>query len=375
MIVLGIETSCDETAVGIVDCGKNILSNQVYSQIKEHKPHGGVVPEIAARAHVQVLDGLVKAAVQEAGIKLTDIDGIAATCGPGLIGGVMVGMMTGKGLAASLNKPFLAVNHLEAHVLTPRLTDDVPFPYLTLLISGGHTQILLAHGLGHYELLGSSLDDACGEAFDKSAKLMGLEYPGGPMIEKLARECTNIDAACAAFPLPRPMLGRQGCDFSFSGLKTAMREMIYKLEPDCHPGNAAGVIRDLHQAQELQKIPDKPFGLSGMTRADLCASLQTAIGDVLCDRIDHACDVAVAAGAKHFVIAGGVAANVYLRDRLTKTVAAHGLTLMAPPIKLCTDNGVMIAWAGIEMLQAGRVASLDVAARPRWPMIELKGAV
>lgn len=345
MIVLGIETSCDETAVGIVDTNRNVLANTLYSQQKEHLAHGGVVPEIAARAHVQVLDGLIRNALDDAGLNLSDIDGIAATCGPGLIGGVMVGMMTAKAMAAATQKPFIAINHLEAHVLTARLTNDVPFPYLVLLISGGHTQLLLAHDIGNYTLLGESIDDAAGEAFDKSAKLMGLPYPGGPLIEKAAAMCSNVDAAKLRFPLPRPLHGRPGCDFSFAGLKTAMR-------------------------QTVDALPAGP--IDPETMADLCAALQTTIGDILCDRVGHALPAATSAGAKHFVLAGGVAANTYLRTKLQETVGAAGLTLVAPPVKLCTDNGVMIAWAGVEHLSRGQTSQLDIAARPRWPLMELK---
>lgn len=345
MIVLGIETSCDETAVGIVDDNRNILANVLYSQSKEHLKHGGVVPEIAARAHVQVLDPLIRAALEQADVDLRDIDGIAATCGPGLIGGVMVGMMTGKAMAAATQKPFLAINHLEAHVLTARLTNDVPFPYLTLLVSGGHSQLLIARGVNDYTLLGESIDDAVGEAFDKSAKLMGLPYPGGPIIEKLAADCVDIAAALKKYPLPRPLLGRAGCDFSFAGLKTAMR-------------------------QTIDHLPAGP--LETATMSDVCAALQWAIADILVDRVNNALQQAVEAGCKHFVLAGGVAANQFLRQQLVGAVALYGLELVAPPIKLCTDNGVMIAWAGLEHLRINDTSLLDVAARPRWPLMTLK---
>lgn len=345
MIVLGIETSCDETAVGIVDDNRNILANILYSQNREHLTHGGVVPEIAARAHVQVLNPLIRSALEQADMDLSEIDGIAATCGPGLIGGVMVGMMTGKAMAAAAKKSFLAINHLEAHVLTARLTDDVPFPYLTLLVSGGHTQFLIAHGVNDYTLLGESIDDAVGEAFDKGAKLMGLPYPGGPVVERRAADCADVPAALAKYPLPRPLTGRAGCDFSFAGLKTAVR-------------------------QTIDKLPPGPIETA--TLNDICASLQTAIGDVLCDRIHHALPLAQNAGCRDFVLAGGVAANMYVRGRLQDTVEKTGLHLHAPPIKLCTDNGVMIAWTGIEHLQLNDTQQLNVAARPRWPLMELK---
>jgi N6-L-threonylcarbamoyladenine synthase len=346
MRVLGIETSCDDTGVGIVDQNGTILAHCLYSQIQEHAPQGGVVPEIAARAHVERLDSVIKEALRMAQLSLSDIDGIAATCGPGLIGGVMVGMMTGKAIAAALNKPFIGINHLEAHLLTPRLTNLVPFPYLTLLISGGHTQILLAEGLGDYTLLGESLDDAAGEAFDKAAKTMGLPYPGGPLIEKWASRCTDPAAATARYLLPRPMVGREGCDFSFSGLKTAVVQLVASL-------------------------PAGPISESVL--ADICASLQTVIGDVLCDRITNAIQSIAQTDVKHLVLAGGVAANTYLRTRLQNVAQNFGIELVAPPLKLCTDNGVMVAWAGLERLQLGLTSPLDFPARPRWPLIELTG--
>jgi N6-L-threonylcarbamoyladenine synthase len=345
MIVLGIETSCDETAVGIVTDDRRIIANQVYSQIREQAPFGGVVPEIAARAHVQGLEYMVRAALDQAGIRASDLSGVAATCGPGLIGGVMVGMMMGKGLAASLGVPFLAVNHLEAHVLTARLTHDVPFPYLTLLVSGGHTQWVITRGLGDHVVLGETLDDAAGEAFDKAAKLLGLGYPGGPAVERAAAKSIDVAAACARYPLPRPLHNRPGADFSFSGLKTAVRETV-----------------DYLRAQGHDPAGDEEI------RQDLCASIQTAIGDVILNRLAHVLPQAIQAGCRHGVVAGGVAANQYLRARMQGAVEAAELTWVAPPLRLCTDNGVMIAWAGMEKLQAGHADSLDTAARPRWPL-------
>ncbi len=229
MIVLGIETSCDETAVAVVRDDRTVLSNLVLSQIKEHEVFGGVVPEVAARAHLDHLDRLIKAALQDAKVSFGDLDGIAATCGPGLIGGVMVGMMAGKAIAAARGLPFIAVNHLEAHALTPRLTDNIEFPYLLLLVSGGHTQILVAEDVGRYKQYGTTIDDALGECFDKAAKLMGLPFPGGPHIERIAAQCRNITAAQERFPLPRPMKGRKDCMFSFSGMKTAVLNHINKL--------------------------------------------------------------------------------------------------------------------------------------------------
>lgn len=344
MIILGIETSCDETAAAIVDSDKNIRANLVLSQIKEHAAFGGVVPEVAARAHLDHLDTLIKAALDEANITLDDIDGVAATCGPGLIGGLLVGMMTGKSIAAARNIPFIAVNHLEGHALTPRLTDDVKFPYLLLLISGGHTQILVAEDVGVYKRWGTTLDDACGECFDKSAKLMGLPYPGGPALEKLAAQCKSPETALKRFDLPRPMQHRKEPDFSFSGLKTAMRNHVESLP--------AGAINQTDAA-------------------DLAYALQTAIADVLADR----CAVALEKFKKEYktdnlslVVSGGVAANKAIRAKLETTAQQKGAKLFAPPLPLCSDNAAMIAWAGLERLQKNMTDSLDFKARPRWPL-------
>lgn len=341
MILLGIETSCDETAAGIVcdaPAAGRILANRVASQIKEHQPYGGVVPEIAARAHLDRLDDLIMLALQDAGIGFEKLDGVAATCGPGLIGGVMVGAMTGKAIAAARKLPFLAVNHLEAHALTARLTDDVAFPYLLLLVSGGHTELLLAKGVGDYRRLGATIDDAAGECFDKSAKLLGLGYPGGPLVEKAA-----AGGNAQAFDLPRPMLGRCGCDFSFSGLKTAMRQLV----EDRPPGTAG----------------------AGFT-ADAAASLQAAIGDILADRVKNALALLGEDNIRPtaLVASGGVASNQAVRQRLAAEAAKSRVSFVAPPAALCTDNGVMVAWAGLERLRLGLTDGLDAAARPRWPL-------
>lgn len=347
MLVMGIESSCDETAVGIVcddaDLEKRVLANQVATQLAEHKPYGGVVPEIAARAHLDKIDLLVEGALKEAGVSLSDIDGIAATCGPGLIGGVMVGAMTGKALAAVKGKPFMAVNHLEGHALTARLTHDVAFPYLLLLVSGGHCQLLWCEGVGRFRRLGTTLDDAVGECFDKSAKILGLGYPGGPMIEAIAQKGNP-----RAFDLPHPMQGRSGCDFSFSGLKTAVRMAVEA------------------QSQPLE------FGFV----ADMAASLQLAIADVLADRCRHALSLLAQEGLQPtaLVVAGGVAANHAVRNELMQLCISSNLPFIAPPVSLCTDNGVMIAWAGLERLRLGLVDALDVKSRPRWPLDTLTGA-
>jgi len=346
MIVLGIETSCDETAAAVVDSTGNIRANLVLSQLEEHKAFGGVVPEIAARAHLDHLDRLIKGAMDDAGITFAELDGVAATCGPGLIGGVMVGMMAGKAIAAAHGKPFIAINHLEAHALTPRLTNDVDFPYLLLLISGGHTQILVAENVDTYKLWGSTIDDALGECFDKSAKLMGLPYPGGPNLEKIAARCPDVQAACDRFPLPRPLRGREGCDFSFSGLKTAIRTHVEKLP--------AGPLKE----------------------ADI-AALACAFQHTVAAIMEERCESAITrflqsygnkTKAPTLVAAGGVAANGAVRAALQSLTQRHKMAFIAPPVALCSDNGAMIAWAGIERLQKGLTDPLDTKARPRWPL-------
>lgn len=333
--VLGIESSCDETAVSIVRSDKTILSHALASQFDEHAAYGGVVPEIAARAHLTHIDALVVQACEEAGMQLSEVDAVAATTGPGLIGGVIVGAMVAKAIAASTGKPFIAINHLEAHALTARLTEEVAFPYGLLLVSGGHCQILKVVGVGHYEQLGSTRDDALGEAFDKCAKMMGLPYPGGPALEKAAQNGT------ARITLPRPMIGTDSCDFSFSGLKTAVRLAI----------EAAPAI-------------DEQF------IADMAASFQAAVGDVLHDRLNHA--IAMMPGIKGFVVAGGVAANQYLRGRIAQTLTPHALSLHVPPMALCTDNAVMVAWAGVERYKLGMFDSLATEPKARWPLVSLR---
>ncbi|MFM2041905.1 MAG: putative O-sialoglycoprotein endopeptidase [Pseudomonadota bacterium] len=344
MKVLGIETSCDETAAAVVAACPDgaargqVLSNIVLSQLDDHAPYGGVVPEIAARAHLQHLDGLVRRALAESGTSLDGIDAIAATAGPGLIGGVMVGVMTAKAMAAVTGKPFIAVNHLEGHALTARLTDGVAFPYLLLLVSGGHCQLLAVEGVGRYRRLGTTIDDAVGEAFDKSAKLLGLGYPGGPRLEQAASRATDP----GRFDLPVPMKGRPGCDFSFSGLKTAVRRHVETLGGQPSPADVA----------------------------DLAAAFHTAVGDSLVDRVARAMALfrETHAEGRTLVVAGGVAANKVLRARLGDLCAARGFTFVAPPLALCTDNAAMIAWAGLERFRSGLVDSLDFAPRPRWPL-------
>ncbi len=338
MIVLGIETSCDETAAAVVTGDRRILSDRVLSQLDDHRPFGGVVPEIAARAHLEYLDGLIAEAMEEAGVAFADLDGVAATGGPGLIGGVIVGVMTAKAIATVHDLPLLAVNHLEGHALTARLTDDVPFPFLLLLVSGGHCQLLAVEGVGKYTRLGTTVDDALGEAFDKVAKMLDLGYPGGPLVERAAR-----GGDPARFALPRPMKGRPGCHFSFSGLKTAVKHTIAALPSG---------------------------GLAATNVADICASFQTAAGEALMDRTRNAIGEFRARypDADNIVIAGGVAANSTLRALLGELAEREGMRLTAPPQPLCTDNGAMIAWAGIERLRLGLTNPLDFRPRPRWPL-------
>ena len=345
MRVLGIETSCDETACAVVtdaaEPSRRIVSHSLFSQLREHAPYGGVVPEIASRAHIEHLDGLVAEALSEAGLELADLDAIAATAGPGLIGGVMVGLMTAKALAYASKKPLIAVNHLEGHALSVRISDDVPFPYLLLLVSGGHCQFLVVKGVGRYQRLGTTIDDAAGEAFDKTAKLLGLGYPGGPAIEQIAK---TGDAA--RFNLPLPLKGKPGCDFSFSGLKTAVRLAL----ESCGPSPTE------------------------QDKADLAASFQRTVMAVILDRAKNAIalfDAAHGAADKHFVVAGGVAANKALREGLVNLAVDHGMRFTAPPMKLCTDNGAMIAWAGLERFRLGLVDDLEAPARARWPLDSL----
>ena len=342
LTVLGIETSCDETAVAVVsdDPHPVIRANLVRSQIAEHADYGGVVPEIAARAHLVHLDGLVRQALAEAAIGFADLDAVAAASGPGLIGGLIVGSMAAKGLAWAAGKPFVAVNHLEAHALAARLSPGVDFPYLLLLVSGGHSQLLACVGVGRYRQLGTSRDDAAGEAFDKTAKLLGLGYPGGPAIERAAR-----DGDPRRFTLPRPLRGREGCDFSFSGLKTAVRQIVSDIDARAGP-------------------------LGPQDVADLAAAVEAAVCDTLLDRTANA----IAwfrrhhPGGKTLVAAGGVAANTLLRRRLAARASREGFDFVAPPPQLCTDNGAMVAWAGLERRRLGLADPLDAPVRPRWPL-------
>ena len=338
---LAIETSCDETACAIVHEEGRVLAEAVLSQ-QDHATFGGVVPEIAARAHLHHLPALVRQVLDQAGLRVADLGAIAATTGPGLIGGLIVGSGLAKGMAIAAGVPFVAINHLEAHALTARLPGVTPggadFPYLLLLASGGHCQLVLAEGVGHYTRLGGTIDDAVGEAFDKVAKLLGLSWPGGPALERLAAEGHAVHA------LPRPLLGRPGCDFSFSGLKTAVARLVG---------------------------PDEG-ALDRRVAADIAASFQAAVVGVLVDRVDHA--IAMAPQCGLLVVAGGVAANGPIRAALGALATRRGLRLSAPPLRLCGDNAVMVAWAAIERLRIGAVEGIETAPRPRWPLGELSGA-
>ena len=325
-LILGLESSCDETAAALVTSEREVVAQRIARQEEAHRPYGGVVPEIAARAHVEMLGPLVEGVLADAGIALDRVDAIAATAGPGLIGGVMVGLVTGKALALAANKPLIAVNHLEGHALSPRLTDpDLAFPYLLLLVSGGHCQLLLVKGVGDYRRLATTIDDAAGEAFDKTAKLLGLGFPGGPAVEAAAAK-----GDAKAVSLPRPLLGSPEPHFSFAGLKSAVARAANDHRPE-----------------------------------DLAASFQQAVVDCLIDRTRKAIQ---SVEARALVVAGGVAANRAVRSALQNLAAEHDMRFVAPPLWLCTDNAAMIAWAGAERFAAGLTDPLDFPARPRWPL-------
>ncbi len=350
VVCLGIESSCDETSAAIVDSERNILAHIIYSQIPEHQKYGGVVPELAARAHILAIDQVVRQTLENAHMTINDIDVIAATAGPGLIGGVLIGWMAATGMAQATGKPLVAVNHLEGHALVPRLhaaaanggdgATSVEFPYLLMLASGGHCQILLVRDVGQYELIGQTLDDSAGEAFDKVAKMLGLGYPGGPIVDRRAQMGNST-----AFHFPRPLCDKPGCDFSFSGIKTAARTFL-----------------DRHPAPHSDEFIN-----------DFCASFQAAVVDCIINRLGNAMHDArvIAAAPKTLVVAGGVAKNSAIRAAMEHLASSHGLVFAAPPMNLCTDNGAMIAWAGIENYRLGRVVHEPVAPRPRWPLTEL----
>lgn len=333
-LILGIETSCDETAASVVSEDRQILSNVVFSQFEAHKNFGGVVPEIAARSHLEQIDTVVRQAMSKANIEFSDLSGIAATCGPGLIGGVLVGAVTAKAIAAFYKKPFVAVNHLEGHALTVRLTNNIPFPYLLLLASGGHTQLLFVKGVGDYTELGGTIDDAAGEAFDKVAKLLDLGYPGGPAVETAAEKGDP-----KAYKFPRSLCQKPGCNFSFSGLKTA-------------------VLREVEKKNEL----------TDQDKFDMAASFQQAVVDIIINRCSNALEMQQ---SPYLVVAGGVAANKGIREGLKNLAQKKDIKFVAPPLDLCTDNGAMIAWAGMEKLLLGCEDPLDFLPRPRWPLSSL----
>ena len=344
--VLGIESSCDETAVSIVRLKdkKNgeILSNIVFSQIDEHLPYGGVVPEFASRSHVESLGPLIDRALNEASLKLSNIDGIAATAGPGLVGGLIVGLTTAKGISLGANIPLVGVNHLEGHALTPLLTNKISFPYILLLISGGHTQLILVKDLGEYIQLGTTLDDAVGEAFDKAAKFLDLGYPGGPALEKISKEGSKN-----RFNFPRPLLRSQDCNFSFSGLKTSLIREVKEIEP-----------------------------LTQNDLADLASSYQQAIIDCLKAKSDRAISMAKDEykdlDINYFVASGGVASNKAIGESLNELAVENNMEFVAPPIKFCTDNAAMIAWAGGLRLLSGQKDNLEISVKSRWPLSEMK---
>ena len=351
VLCLGIESSCDETSAAIVDSDRNILSHIIYSQIPEHQKYGGVVPELAARAHILAIDEVIKLTLERAGKTINDIDVIAANAGPGLIGGVLVGWMAATGIANSTKKPLIAVNHLEGHALVPRLKAtsasdsatniNVEFPYLLMLASGGHCQILLVHNVGKYELIGQTLDDSAGEAFDKISKMLGLGYPGGPIVDKRAQNGNS-----KRFNFPRPLCDKPGCDFSFSGIKTAARMLLDKTD---------------------ESVRDETF------IDDFCASFQAAVVDCITNRLSNALkDTRVQKSApKTLVVAGGVAKNSAIRNAMEKLANKFNMQFAAPPMSLCTDNGAMIAWAGLENYRVGNIVHEPVAPRPRWPLTEL----
>ena len=351
IICLGIESSCDETSAAIVDSDRNILSHVIYSQVPEHQKYGGVVPELAARAHILAIDEVINKTLSDAGKTINDIDVIAATAGPGLIGGVLIGWMSAVGIAQSTRKPLVAVNHLEGHALVPRLRGasavdnssefiSVDFPYLLVLASGGHTMILLVNGVGKYELIGQTLDDSAGEAFDKVAKMLGLGYPGGPIVDKRAQSGNPT-----AFKFPRPLCDKPGCDFSFSGIKTAARTFLSK-----------------HSEQYIDEFIN-----------DFCASFQASVVDCIINRLGNAFndERVINAAPKTLVVAGGVAKNSAIRAAMEKMASENNMIFAAPPLNLCTDNGAMIAWAGIENYLVGKVVDKPIAPRPRWPLTEL----
>ncbi len=356
MLVLGIESSCDETCAAIVDDKKNILSNITKSQIDIHKEFGGVVPEIAARSHVEIIDKVILKSLKDANIKIEEIDAIAATSGPGLIGGLIVGLMAGKTLASVLKKPFLSINHLEAHILTPRLTNDLEFPYLAILLSGGHCQILLAEKLGTYHKIGQTIDDALGESFDKVAQMLGLEYPGGPKIEQQAKLGDENK-----YIFPKPLLKndfkkQNQFNFSFSGLKTAVRNKIEELTGS-----------DFVHLESCKSLSEQEI-------SDICASFQKTVTQIIKDRIKNILTIYFSHKnyPPNIVLSGGVAANKYIFTQLSQFTKEFQCKLIAPPLNLCTDNAAMIAWNGVEKMKNNNIDNLSVKPRAKWLLEELQ---
>jgi N6-L-threonylcarbamoyladenine synthase len=360
LTVLGLETSCDETAASVVRltaAGAEVLSSVIHSQIDEHAAFGGVVPEIAARSHVEMIDGVARRAMREAGIDYAALDGVAATAGPGLVGGVMVGLSYGKAVALARDLPLIAVNHLEGHAVSARLGAETSYPFLLLLVSGGHCQLLEVRGIGDMSRLGTTIDDAAGEAFDKIAKAMGLGYPGGPALERLAASGDG-----ARFDLPRALLGRKDCDFSFSGLKTAASRLAQICETDQDRADLADAVQKAI-ARQLAERTERAM----VAYAEAHPELEPAEG-----ALKQPSAAREAVGRKLFVVAGGVAANRTIRRTLEDLATKHGFSFLAPPLAYCTDNAAMIALAGAERLEKGLTSDIDVAARPRWPLDEAR---
>jgi len=363
LTVLGLETSCDETAASVVRlsaAGAQVLSSVIHSQIDDHAAYGGVVPEIAARSHVEMIDGVTRRAMAEAGLDWNALDGVAATAGPGLVGGVMVGLSYGKAAALARGLPLIAVNHLEGHAVSARLGAETTYPFLLLLVSGGHCQLLEVRGIGDMSRLGTTIDDAAGEAFDKIAKAMGLGYPGGPALERLAASGDG-----SRFELPRALLGRKDCDFSFSGLKTAASRLAQTCETEQDKADLADAVQKAiaRQLAERSERAMKDYAEAHPELADGALKQPSAARE------------AVGQKERLFVVAGGVAANKTIRRTLEDLATKHGFAFLAPPMAYCTDNAAMIALAGAERLEKGLTSDIDVAARPRWPLDETRASV
>jgi len=378
LTVLGLETSCDETAASVVRlsaAGAEVLSSVIHSQIDDHAAYGGVVPEIAARSHVEMIDGVTRRAMSEAGLDWSALDGVAATAGPGLVGGVMVGLSYGKAAALARGLPLIAVNHLEGHAVSARLGAETTYPFLLLLVSGGHCQLLEVRGIGDMSRLGTTIDDAAGEAFDKIAKAMGLGYPGGPALEKLAASGDG-----SRFELPRALLGRKDCDFSFSGLKTAASRLAQTCETQQDRADLADAVQKAiaRQLAERTERAMKAYAEAHPELADGALKQPSAAREAVGldqDALKQPSAAREAVGRKLFVVAGGVAANKTIRRTLEDLATKHGFAFLAPPMAYCTDNAAMIALAGAERLEKGLTSDIDVAARPRWPLDETRASV